>query len=108
MRVDATLSAKRSNVENSRIVGKAEKSSGLVTCSATIRIARLNMMFNTKPRSSMTTGIGTTIRITSASVATGSRAPRSCAGLGIRRIVNSLAAELGQSEVSECRKLSAR
>src|SRR3954471_1797204 len=75
-RVEATFSARRSRVVNRRTVGKEEKSSGLATFNATIRTARLIMMLLMKPMSRKVAGIGTTISMTSRSVATGKIAPR--------------------------------
>ena len=62
MRVDATLSARRSSVANSRTEGNAEKSSGFSAFIAAIRMATESAMFSTKNTSSRMAGIGTTIR----------------------------------------------
>ena len=78
------MRASRKSVANSSTVGKAEKSSGLATFSATIRTARLIMMLATKPTSSKNAGIGTTISITISRIATGSTAPRLAANQAAR------------------------
>src|SRR3546814_12480637 len=70
-RVDATYSDSRSKVANSRTVGKLEKSSGLAALSATISTDSEIMMLVMKPMSRTMAGIGTTMHITSISVAIG-------------------------------------
>jgi len=73
------LRPRRSSVANSSTVGKLEKSSGLVTFSATISTARLIMMLKMKPMSSTIAGTGSTRNTTSNKVASGRIEPRDMA-----------------------------
>ena len=71
-RVEATLSARRSKVANSRTEGKAEKSSGLPAFIAAISTATDSAMLKTKNTSSINAGIGTIISTMIVKIPTGS------------------------------------
>ena len=71
-RVDATLSARRSSVANSRTEGKDEKSSGFSAFIAAIRIATDSAMLSTKNASSTNAGVGTIISPISVRIPAGS------------------------------------
>ena len=71
-RVDATLSARRSSVANSRTEGNELKSSGFSAFIAAIRIATDSAMLSTKNTSSSSAGVGTTIKAISVRIPAGS------------------------------------
>ncbi len=75
MRVEATLSARRSSVANSRTDGKDEKSSGFWAFMAAISTDTDSAILSTKKTSSSIAGIGTTISRMMVRIPKGSASP---------------------------------